>query len=215
MLRSVPALYPRLLWTSTSSFCDDVGYVESNIGMFVRSCLHQNIVASSRLPSGFMVRSLYDTHPPSAFPYTRTSHAYSAVIQLYSRSQLLPTRHVSYRRLGNVSPWCRFGCGAAETAHNLFVSCPKFTALRERYAARAHDRLNELVNSNELHSFSFVHSHHVASALFTDEVGLMVVKGAYQGKDAVKPSKSRAANQGEGRHLQPNCSVHPQNCQTI
>ncbi|KAI1782724.1 hypothetical protein LXA43DRAFT_855067, partial [Ganoderma leucocontextum] len=64
-------------------------------------------------------------------PYTRASSTYSALVQLYSRSSQLDDAFTRYRRFGDASPACHFGCDALETQHHVFVQCPHFANVRE------------------------------------------------------------------------------------
>ncbi|KAI1787607.1 hypothetical protein LXA43DRAFT_861135, partial [Ganoderma leucocontextum] len=72
-----------------------------------------------------------DSHPPPPHPYTRASSAYSALVQLYTRSSQLDDAFTRYRRFGDIAPSCHFGCDALETTHHLLVQCPRFADLRE------------------------------------------------------------------------------------
>ncbi|KAF8218426.1 hypothetical protein L208DRAFT_1351583, partial [Tricholoma matsutake] len=63
---------------------------------------------------------------PPAYPYTCSSLAYSAVVQLYMRSAQLYTCHLWDGQFGNIQPWCWFLCPELETSHHVFVKCAKF-----------------------------------------------------------------------------------------
>jgi hypothetical protein len=113
--------------------------------------------------------SLYDPHPPPEYPYFRARSSYSAVIQLYARSnQLDSAMHLHTRLHGPHQPWCRFGCVALESVHHIFTQCPRFTTLR-------HDTVQSLRHSLTVtfESFRSQLSHHprlcaLLDSLFTD-----------------------------------------------
>ena len=96
-----------------------------------------DLLTSSRLsdasarPNPVLFRCLYDDHPPPPHPYTRASSAYSALVQLYSRSSQLDDAFTRYRRFGDASPACHFGCATLEIPHHLFVECPHFSIVRD------------------------------------------------------------------------------------
>nr|VWP02165.1 Trihydroxynaphthalene reductase (EC (T3HN reductase) [Ganoderma boninense] len=87
---------------------------------------------SSR-PNSVLFRSLYDQHPPPSHPYIRASSAYSALVQLYSRSSQLDDAFTRFRRFHDASPLCHFGCDTLETPHHLFVQCPHFAEVRDEH----------------------------------------------------------------------------------
>ncbi|KAG2095675.1 uncharacterized protein F5147DRAFT_553095, partial [Suillus discolor] len=66
---------------------------------------------------------------PPDHPYVRTPYAYSALVQLYARSRQLDSASVRFARMGDISPWCQFGCECLETPHHLFVKCPHTTSM--------------------------------------------------------------------------------------
>ncbi|KAK0208498.1 hypothetical protein DFS33DRAFT_1484845 [Desarmillaria ectypa] len=180
-----PAFVPLPTFTMDDCilFRDDTGFLESSIGPFIRSLLHHQLRSSTDfVPAGFMNWSLYDHHSPPLHPYTRTSYAYSAVVQMYARSQQLATKHTLFLRLGNISPRCRFGCGVVETAHHLFVSCQTFTSLRTSYISHALTALQDLIDRSDdqiNHSFHVFSLRHTAEVLFTDDVARPLAESRY------------------------------------
>ena len=123
---------------------------------------------SSSRPNTVLFRPLYDTHPPPPHPYTRASSAYSALVQLYSRSSQLDSAYTRYRRLRDTSPTCHFGCGSLETPHHLFVQCPHFAALREEACIAVVRETSSLLDAAETPLPTDVILR-TARALFTDD----------------------------------------------
>ena len=123
---------------------------------------------SSSRPNTVLFRALYDTHPPPPHPYTRASSAYSALVQLYSRSSQLDSAYTRYRRLRDTSPLCHFGCDSLETPHHLFVQCPHFATLREEARLAVVRETSSLLQAAEtpLPTDVILRSAH---ALFTDD----------------------------------------------
>ncbi|KAF8169247.1 hypothetical protein BJ912DRAFT_862213 [Pholiota molesta] len=105
------------------------GFIEDNLNIFINEALIQQ--SPTCLPSFIGHQSLYNTLPPPEYPYTRAVSAFSAAIQLYSRSQQLDSALTRSKRLkADVQPWCRFGCPVLETSHHIFSTCPRFSQLR-------------------------------------------------------------------------------------
>ncbi|KAG6829686.1 hypothetical protein H0H92_003804 [Tricholoma furcatifolium] len=64
--------------------------------------------------------------------YSHAPSSFSAVVQLYLRSNQLDTADRLARRLPDVfDPCCRMGCATIETEHPIFVTCPSFASLRK------------------------------------------------------------------------------------
>jgi len=105
------------------------GFIESAVSPFLA-----NLLACAALPNyppWIVSRLLYDDHNPPSYPYTHASSAYSAVIQLYARSDQLDSASTLAKRLpASAQPWCRFGCPVFETTHHIFTACPRFLCLR-------------------------------------------------------------------------------------
>ncbi|KAI1786591.1 hypothetical protein LXA43DRAFT_848408, partial [Ganoderma leucocontextum] len=100
-------------------------------------------------PNSVLFRPLYDTHPPPPHPYIRASSAYSALVQLYARSSQLDAAFTRYRRFGDVAPSCHFGCDTLETAHHLFVQCPRFADLRDNARSTVTQDTSSLLDATE------------------------------------------------------------------
>ncbi|RDX46496.1 hypothetical protein OH76DRAFT_1558338 [Lentinus brumalis] len=108
------------------------GYIESGLPAFLSSRATALLASRPDIrPNLSLFRALYDAHAPPLHPYTRASSAYSAAVQLYSRSSQLDTAFTRYSRYGDCSPWCHAGCAAVETAHHVFVVCPAFDRFRQ------------------------------------------------------------------------------------
>ncbi len=94
---------------------------------------HFHSVFSPRVsaqPRRCCCRSMTNTPLPSIL-ICGASSAYSALVQLYARSDQLDTTYTRFRRFGNVSPMCVSGCDALETVHHVFVSCPVYHTFRQ------------------------------------------------------------------------------------
>lgn len=96
------------------------GYIETTIPSYMLSVTTSATYSHPDFcPSSTMLQ-----HTPPDHPYLRASSAFSALIQLYARSDQLDPAYTRFRRFGNVSPICQRGCDALETVHHVFVSCP-------------------------------------------------------------------------------------------
>ncbi|KAJ6498669.1 hypothetical protein DFH09DRAFT_849724, partial [Mycena vulgaris] len=108
-------------------FTEKDGFIESNISTYILHFSSRAAVGNpSFLPSSSLFLAVYDPHPPPEHPYIRASSSSSAVVQLYARSQQLPTAFTTFRRSFNNLPWCRAGSTTLETVHHVFVECPLF-----------------------------------------------------------------------------------------
>ncbi|KAK7048603.1 hypothetical protein R3P38DRAFT_2870378 [Favolaschia claudopus] len=127
-------------------FTKEDGYIESNISSYLS---HFGARAAAKDQTALPFTSLYDQHAPPDHPYTRAPSAYSAVVQLYARSQQLPTAFSQFRRSFNSLPWCRMGCKQLETPHHIFVECPSFEAIRINHKSAIAGHTRTLLDSSE------------------------------------------------------------------
>ncbi|PBK99750.1 hypothetical protein ARMGADRAFT_1008256 [Armillaria gallica] len=97
-----------------------------------------------------MLLPFYDQHTPPDHPYLWVSLAYSALVQLYARSDQLDTTYTRFRRFGNVSPMCVSGCDALETVHHVFVSCPVYHAFRQHATQTLITETSRILDSAEV-----------------------------------------------------------------
>ena len=97
-----------------------------------------------------MATWLYDKIPPPAYPYTHATLAFSAAVQLYTRSGQLPTADNLYRKKIAFSNWCRFGCEEIEGAHHIFTRHLAFTELREKVSKDIEDSTNLILGKETL-----------------------------------------------------------------
>jgi hypothetical protein len=95
------------------------GWIESNIRDYTAKSHIRTLAAASNHQR--MALQLYVTKPPPESSYTHAYSAYSAVVQLYTRSGQLPTADVLYSRVKLETPLCRLGCKAIEDQHHIFV----------------------------------------------------------------------------------------------
>jgi hypothetical protein len=78
--------------------------------------------------------------PCHHFWYTKASSAYTALVQLYTRSGTTPTADGMFQKKATLSSVCRFGCPDTETPHHVFAVCDRFCELH-------HNELDSLVTS--------------------------------------------------------------------
>ncbi|KAL7277685.1 hypothetical protein ACG7TL_008617 [Trametes sanguinea] len=149
------------------------GYVESGIYDTLASLFFTNLLSLESLrPNTTLFRDLYNAHPPPAHPYTRASSAYSAAVQLYARSRQLDTALTRYTRLGDISPFCRAGCDAVETAHHIFVECPAFESLRLRAKTEVLRDTSEQLRAAETTTIQTDVVLRFTSVLFVDDAAI-------------------------------------------
>ncbi|KAG0702846.1 hypothetical protein DFH29DRAFT_999068 [Suillus ampliporus] len=116
-----------------SLYSSRLKFVESPVLSVLTYILSRSAAANPTFtPRNTLALPLYDSHAPPEHPYVRTPYAFLALVQLYARSQQLDTGSVRFTRLGNASPWCRFGCKCLETLHHLFVKCHRFAEMHNR-----------------------------------------------------------------------------------
>ncbi|KAK7032095.1 Nucleosomal histone H3-Lys79 methylase [Paramarasmius palmivorus] len=129
--RPPPAPLPTFFMDDFTLFSKTHSYIESNPFLYISNILaHRSAYEASFRPASTLLHTLHDLTPPPTYPYTRATSAYSAVVQLYARSSQLDTNFTKFRRFGNVSPWCSFGCAELETTHHIFTECPRFAHFR-------------------------------------------------------------------------------------
>jgi hypothetical protein len=144
-----------------------LGFVDALVLPLVENALAE--LHAPRPSAAVASHVLYDPHPPPEYHYSRARSAYSAVVQLYARSdQLDSAMHLHARLRDGHQPWCRFGCVTLESAYHIFTQCPRFTPLR-------HDSSRDLSHSVAitLESSRSELSHHprfraLLGSLFTD-----------------------------------------------
>ncbi len=124
---------------------------------------HLNASASFTLGSMIGIR-----HPPRDFPYTRAQSAYSAMIQLYSRSRQLDSALNLHSRLHHPQPWCRFGCPVLESTHHVYANCPYFVGLRKTAALNLHNRVQTVLQSFRTELVDHPDLQHYCSTIFSD-----------------------------------------------
>nr|VWO99263.1 MRP-like transporter [Ganoderma boninense] len=156
---------------------------------------HARLSDASARPNTVLFRSLYDTHPAPSHPYTRASSAYSALVQLYVRSSQLDDAFTRYRRFGDVSPACHFGCNILETPHHLFVECPHFTAVRDEAKGAVVRDTSLLLEAAKtpLPSEVFLH---IARSLFSDNAHVWPQTLSHYFLGTVPPLPAVAVTQG-------------------
>ena len=132
-------------------YSPELGWIESNIKTAFTALTDRNI--SRELSHGRQLRLakwLYDPTPPPAQPYTRSSSAYSAAVQLYARSGQLPTADGLKQKKRQESNLCRMGCQAIEDVHHIFTSCPSFAEYRTEARKKVVDDTSKLIDNENL-----------------------------------------------------------------
>ncbi|KAK1229492.1 hypothetical protein PQX77_007442 [Marasmius sp. AFHP31] len=132
-----PAPIPTFYMDNFTLFSSRHSYIESDPTAYI-----SNILATKQAndrsfrPAQTLMLPLHDPTSPPAYPYTRALSAYSVTVQLYARSSQLDTKFTRFRRLGDVEPWCSFGCTELETDHHIFAECPQFSSIRNQTTNR-------------------------------------------------------------------------------
>ncbi|KAK0442470.1 uncharacterized protein EV420DRAFT_1224633, partial [Desarmillaria tabescens] len=131
-IRPPPAPLPTFFMDPFMHYSENDGYIETSVPSYMLSMLTSAPYSSPDFrPATTMLLPFYDQHTPPEHPYLRASSAYSALVQLYVRSDQLDMACTRFRRFGNVSPMCISGCDALETVHHVFVSCPVYHSFRQ------------------------------------------------------------------------------------
>ncbi|PBK65559.1 hypothetical protein ARMSODRAFT_851529, partial [Armillaria solidipes] len=150
-LRPPPAPLPTFFMDSFMLYSPNDGYVETSISSYLPSVLTSTLYSSPDFrPATTMLLPFYDQHTPPEHPYLRASSAYSALVQLYARSDQLDTTYTRFRRFGNVSPMCISGCDALETVHHVFVSCPAYHTFRQHATQTLITETSRILDSAEV-----------------------------------------------------------------
>ncbi|KAF8959911.1 hypothetical protein BDZ97DRAFT_1835533 [Flammula alnicola] len=158
-------------------YSESNGYIESNITLHIDNALTRH--TRTQHPSiAFPI--LYDTTPPPPYPYTHAASAYSATIQLYSRSAQLDSAYTLSNRFGAPhQPWCRFGCHCFETAHHIFTECPRFSAFRQSATETLRDTVTTTLETFNLDTTTFIFTLRVIDELFADSPSWPTARSLY------------------------------------
>jgi hypothetical protein len=114
------------------------GWIESNIRAFIEQDVAKFVAEKLGIGNSHrMTTWLYDPTPPPDYPYTKSTSAYSILVQLYARSEQLATGETLHKRGRLEENRCRFRCDAIEDMHHLFVECKHY----ERWRKEATERL--------------------------------------------------------------------------
>ncbi|KAJ7176386.1 hypothetical protein C8R43DRAFT_872728 [Mycena crocata] len=145
------------------------GWIESNIRNYVDKAT--TITLANHIANGHQQRmalSLYDTKAPPEYSYTHAYSAYSALVQLYTRSGQLPTADVLYDRQKLDNPCCRMGCNAIEDQHHIFVHCERYTEWRTKASEELLHRTKSKLCEKGLEETDAVGLLHTVKSLFID-----------------------------------------------
>lgn len=174
----VPTLpVPSFFMDRFTPFTEQDGFIEYNIASFVHHFSSIAVASDpSFRPNKTHIQALYDGHTLPEYPYTRASSAYSAVVQLYSRSSQLPSGSLLSTRFGDGAENCRRSEACShnrswvlDDQHHIFVTCPAFQHLRDQYTQRAFNETTKLLEDTHLSPTTSTAVFRVAAALFRDD----------------------------------------------
>jgi hypothetical protein len=142
--------FPTFFMDSYSPFSSSHNYIESNLSSFCDNQLA--LLEASNL------ETIHEPHPsshcfdntsPPPYPYTKATSSYSMTVQLYLRSGQLDTSLSRANRLKlDQQPWCRFGCPFVEDPHHIFVTCPRFSSLRQSRTDDLHSNISTFLQTS-------------------------------------------------------------------
>ena len=148
---------------------DELSWIESNIKQTVTLLMERKI--ANQLATGHrnrMATWLFDQIPPPSYPYNRAASAFSAAVQLYSRSGQLPTADNMFRKRMRVSNLCRFGCIAMEDVHHIFTVCPSFDKFRKEALEKVLEETEKMLVKEKVGDSAENDIKHRAKSLFKD-----------------------------------------------
>ncbi|KAG1802676.1 uncharacterized protein HD556DRAFT_1189020, partial [Suillus plorans] len=146
VIRPYPVPYATFELDSFVLYSPSLKFIECPLPLLLTHILSSHTAADPTfVPGRTLTLPLYDLHAPPDHPYVRTPYAYSALVQLYARSRQLDSASVRFARMGNVSPWCQFGCECLETPHHLFAKCRRFAETRIKSSQEVVDTTSMLL----------------------------------------------------------------------
>ncbi|KAK0226668.1 hypothetical protein IW262DRAFT_782323 [Armillaria fumosa] len=168
-IRPPPAPLPTFYMDSFMLYSLNDGYIETSISSCFPSILTSALYSSPDFrPATTMLLALYDQHTSPEHPYLRASSAYSALVQLYARSDQLDTTYTRFRRFGNISLLCISGCDALETIHHIFVSCPVYRSFRQQATKTLITETSRILDSAEIPLLMYSSFLQIVCRLFED-----------------------------------------------
>ena len=149
------------------------GWIESNVRYFID---HFNAKATADrlalLPKHRMSSWLYDPNPPPPWIYTKAFSAYTALVQLYARSDQLVTADGLCQKKMLMSRTCRFGCPDTENPHHIFVVCDRYSEMRTNQLDSLTSSFNKKLNDAELDPCDQVSIMESVKCLFSDSINV-------------------------------------------
>ena len=135
-------------------FSSSYGFIESNLSSFCDAQISSLDAAHlDTFHEPHPSSSCFDNIPPPSYPYFKATSSYSMTIQLYLRSGQLDTSFSCASRLHNdYQPWCRFGCSTFEDPHHIFLSCPRFSSLRDERSTELVANVDRVLQSSSIPS---------------------------------------------------------------
>ncbi|KAK0460747.1 uncharacterized protein EV420DRAFT_1762933 [Desarmillaria tabescens] len=149
-----PTPLPTFFMDSFMLYSPNNSYIETSISSYLPSVLTSAAYSSPDFcPAMTMLLPFHDQHTPPKHPYLRASSAYSALVQLYMRSDQLDMTYARFRRFRNISPMCISGCDALETVHHVFISCPVYRSFRQHATQTLITKTSHILDSAEMAPF--------------------------------------------------------------
>jgi len=165
-----PVPLPTFFMDRFTPYIPSFQYIDSNLPALLHSLLaSRSFFNSSFTPLHTLSPFFYDCQPAPLHPYTHSSSSYSAVVQLYARSNQLPTNYSRAIRFHSGNILCRFGCQSLEDVHHLFVHCPLFDKLRDEYSQALVSDAEHILNNLTLPTTISSHLVRVITHLFRDD----------------------------------------------
>ena len=164
-----PAPIPTFFMDNYTFYRPKDGWIKLNIWTFIEFFVARS--TSLKLQNGHHYRMatwLYDPRPPLAYPYTRATAAYSAVVQWYARSGQLPTAAGMRDKGQGDETRCRMGCNAIEDPHHVFVLCEAFEKLRDNASEELVKKTIRRIEATGLEEARFANLLKTAKLLFSD-----------------------------------------------
>ncbi|TFK17261.1 hypothetical protein FA15DRAFT_736109 [Coprinopsis marcescibilis] len=128
---TVPAPIPTFEMNPYTLYHQKDGWIESDIANYIDLRMTRRTSTKLGTTKGLrMATWAHNSTAPPEFPYTKAISAYSATVQLYTRSGQLPIAETLYQRGEITKDTCRLGCMETETMPHLFVECRQYEALR-------------------------------------------------------------------------------------
>jgi hypothetical protein len=131
-----------------------MSWIESNTKHFIDNIMSCTTSTNLFFKGNYrMLTLLYKTTNNPEYLYLRSSAAYTALNQLYTRSRQLATANKIHKRKPDEldSDLCQFGCNDIETPHHLFITCDHFSNLRTSTLQHLVQSMEKCLQTNDVH----------------------------------------------------------------